>query len=75
MPLPPWPTATLPGSALACASRSATLLIGDAGLTTSTNGMWASSEIGTKSFCASNGIFGYSAALAARPPAAPTPSV
>ena len=51
------------------------LLMGDAGLATSTNGMWASSEIGAKSFCASNGIFGYSAALAARPPAAPTPSV
>ena len=58
MPLPPWPTETLPGSAFACAIRSATLLIGEVGGTTRTNGMWASSEIGTKSFCASNGIFG-----------------
>ena len=58
VPLPPWPIATLPGSALAWASNSATLLIGDAGGTTSTNGMCASSEIGTKSFCTSKGIFG-----------------
>ena len=31
VPLPPWPTASLPGSAFACAIRSATLLIGDVG--------------------------------------------
>jgi hypothetical protein len=66
---------TAEGFAFAAATRSATVLNGEAVLTTSTTGCPATSATGTKSFAASKGIFEYSEGLMARLAVCPMPSV